>query len=79
MNPTVYLNFALRFFQRSNPLLELLDRASAIAGLLVNYTSTVKLNKYRHNLYVQQFRRMEGYLSQSSPYQYRGQKMDRRF
>lgn len=80
MNTTMmYVNFALQIFQRSNPLLEVLTRLTAAIQFVVNYKSMVRLNRYRHGLYMQQLNRMEGFLAQGSPYQYRGNKINRTF
>lgn len=79
VNVSTYFNLAVQAFQRNNPILELVNRINALVYMIVNYQSNVKLNKFRHNLYMQQLRRMEGFLSQASPYTYRGNKIDRRF
>jgi hypothetical protein len=79
MSASVYINLAVQALQRNNPILELLARIQSTIDLVLNYQSNVKLNKYRHSLYQQQLKRMEGFLTTSSPYTYRGNKMDRRF
>lgn len=77
MNASSYVNLAVQMFQRTNPLGEIVAAIQSFANLILNYNSTVKLNKFRHNLYVQQLRRMEGFLSQESPYE--GVKINRQF
>lgn len=79
MSASVYINLAIQALQRSNPIGELVNSVQSVVYMLMNYNSNVKLNKYRHSLYMQQLRRMEGFLSQGSPYTCRGEKMDRRF
>ena len=76
----LYINYAVQLAQRNNPIIEMASRIAAAVNMLLNYQSNVKLNKYRHNLYEQQLRRMEGFLTQGSPYtQYRGTRVDRKF
>jgi hypothetical protein len=79
MNASVYFNLAKQALQRNNPVLDAINRIVSLITTVMTYNSNVKLNKYRHNLYIQQLRRMEGFISQGSPYRYRGEKMDRRF
>ncbi len=79
MSATAYINLAIQAFQRSNPIHEVMGRINAVIHMLVNYQSDVKLNKFRHSLYEQQLKRMEGFLSQASPYQYQGVKIDKKF
>lgn len=80
MSASVYFNLAIQALQRSNPIGELMDRLRDAIDLLLNYHSNIKLNRYRHSLYMQQLRRMEGFLTNSSPYSNaRGVKIDRRF
>lgn len=79
MNPTMYFNYALQMMRQVNPVLEIWTRIQSIAQVLMTYNSSVKLNKFRHNLYMQQLYRMESFISQGSPYNVRGTKMDRRF
>ncbi len=79
MSASTYFNLAVQAFQRNNPVLEVVNRVSILVYNIINYKSNVKLTKYRHNLYLQQLKRMEGFLSEASPYQYRGGKMDRKF
>ncbi len=79
MNANVYVNLAIQMFQRSNPIGELVSRFYVVINMLLTYKSNVKLNKYRHSLYMQQLKRMEGFIVNGSPYTYRGNKMDRKF
>lgn len=79
MNPTLYLNFAIQLFQRNNPIEMVVASFQQWTHMLKNYNSNAKLNKFRHGMYVQQMKRMERYLSEGSPYQHQGIKMDRRF
>ncbi len=78
-NPATW-NLAVQAFQRNNPILEMVARFQQLVYMIKNYNSNVKLNKFRHNLYMQQLHRMERFLSESSPYRVeRGKKIDRRF
>lgn len=79
MSTEVYINLALQALRRSNPIQEIAQRIQAFVYTLFTHKSNVKLTKYRQSLYIQQLRRMEGFISQGSPYRYRGEKMDRRF
>jgi len=79
MSALGYVNMAVQLFQRSNPLTEILQRLNGIVAFISNYQSNIKLNKYRQSLYMQQLNRMEGYIATGSPYQFRGEKIDRRF
>lgn len=66
-------------FQRNNPILQLVARFEMTIQFMLNYRSNVKLNRFRHSLYMQQLQRMEGFIQSGSPYQVRGEKIDRRF
>jgi hypothetical protein len=78
-NVATFFNLTLQLLQRNNPIQQALEAVTAFINLVFNYQSDVKLNKFRQSLYMQQMRRMENYLSQASPYQYQGNKIDRRF
>jgi hypothetical protein len=78
MNASVYFNLARQALQRNNPVMEVVARLHMLFRMLMTYNSNVKLNKYRHSLYMQQLKRMEGFISHGSPYSYKGGKMDRR-
>ncbi len=79
MSASVYLNLAIQAFQRSNPIGEMVESFHAFVSMILNYKSNAKLNRFRHNLYMQQLNRMEGFLTNSSPYTHRGVKIDRKF
>jgi hypothetical protein len=78
MSSNFYLTIAVQMFQRSNPISQVTAAFHQVLYFLSTYRSNVKLNKFRHSLYVQQMQRMEGYL-QDTPQQYQGHKMDRKF
>jgi hypothetical protein len=79
MSAVAYFTMAKQAFQRSNPLSGIVPHLLQFWSLVVNYKSNVRLNQYRKSLYVQQLKRMESFLAEGSPYQYRGKKMDRQF
>lgn len=79
MSATVYFNVAMQALQRNNPVLQVMASIQQALALIMNYKSNLRLNKYRQSLYMQQLRRMEGFITEGSPYQHRGVKMDRKF
>jgi hypothetical protein len=80
MSASVYLNLAIQAFQRSNPIGEMVDSFMSMVSMVINYKSNAKLNRFRHNLYMQQLNRMEGFLTNASPYaSSKGVKIDRKF
>lgn len=79
MSASTYINLAIDAFRRHNPILEAIDSIQQVLNTVLNYKSNAKLNQYRKSLYMQQLTRMESFIAQGSPYQYRGDKIDRRF
>jgi len=68
------------YFQRQNPVLMIVGQVQASLNFVMTYQSNVKLNRFRHSLYVQQLKRMEGFIAQGSPYEAgRGEKINRQF
>ena len=76
---TMYFNFAVRMFQQSNPVGSFLSSLMESVYFLATHRSNIKLQQYRKSLYQQQLEQMEGLLVEGSPYQYRGQKFNRRY
>jgi hypothetical protein len=80
MNPSIYINAAIQMVTRAHESSNLLDTIVGAIQWVLNYNSMTKLNRYRYNLYVQQFERMEGFIAEGSPYDTpRGERMNKRF
>lgn len=76
---TVYMNFALKMAQQSNPIAGLVEWAMGIVYQISTYRSNAKLNRYRKSMYAQQLEKMENYLVQGSVYQYTGTKFNKKY
>ncbi|MCE3234661.1 MAG: hypothetical protein K0Q50_841 [Vampirovibrio sp.] len=78
-SPQMYVALAKSFFQRNNPVEAI--AMNIVQGIynLITLHSRMKLLKYRYMLEAQKLERIEKTLDQFSPYEVRGNKMNRTY
>lgn len=76
-NPQMIWQFSVNFFKRNNPVDVLVGNVVYAVNELLTFSSKMKLLRYKFMLARQQLTRMEESLSQDSPYNIRGHKIDK--
>jgi len=76
-NPQMYINLAMNYFKRNNPVEAFAMQMIQTVYNLVTLRSRMKLLSYRKMLEVQKLERIEKTLNQFSPYEVQGNKMNR--
>jgi hypothetical protein len=76
-NPQMIWQFSVNFFKRNNPVDVLVGNFVYAVNELLTFSSKMKLLRYKFMLARQQLTRMEESLSQDSPYNIRGHKIDK--
>lgn len=76
-NPQMILQMSINFFKRNNPVEVLFASLAQSANEVVTFSSKMKLLKYKFMIARQQLQRMEDNLSQDSPYNVKGYKIDK--
>ena len=73
------LKASQEFLTRNNPLESILKAVSESIDFVMNYNSKLKLIRYKFMLAKQQMNTMEHFVSQGSPYEVRGNKIDKAY
>ncbi len=78
-SPQMFIQLSIDYFKRNNPVEAVVVNMVQTAYNLITLKSRMKLLKYRFMLERQKLERIETTLTQFSPYETQGSKMDRRY
>jgi hypothetical protein len=75
----MYMKASQAFFSRNNPLDAIVKSITEGIDTLLNFNSKMKLIRYKFMLAQQQMNNMEHFVTEGSPYEVKGHKIDRAY